>query len=201
MDEEKLPVVEEFYSVQGEGYHMGKPAYFIRIGGCDIACAWCDTKYSWNPSIHPVVSVDQIIQNLIKTGANAAVITGGEPLLYKLDYLCKQLKSHNIQTYLETSGAYPLTGIWDWICLSPKMQHPPGKEIYELANELKIIIAESADLNWAVKNAKLVHDSCHLFLQPEWKEFNEIMPLIVDFVKSHPNWRISLQAHKFMHIP
>jgi len=197
----KLPVVEEFYSLQGEGFHMGKPAYFIRIGGCDIGCSWCDTKFSWDPDIHPVVSVDQVVENLKKTGALAAVITGGEPLIYNLDYLCKQLKIRGIETYIETSGAYPLSGVWDWICLSPKIHQPPKEEIYKLANELKVIITKYSDLEWAIKNENLVNKSCHLFVQPEWTVHDEIIPLLVDFVKSNPQWRVSLQAHKFMHIP
>ncbi len=200
-EDRELPIVEEFYSIQGEGFHMGKPAYFIRIGGCDIGCAWCDTKFSWDSDLHPVVAVDKVVQNLISTGAIAAVITGGEPLMYNLGYLCQQLKNKNIETFIETSGAYPLSGIWDWICLSPKMQQPPIEEIYGLAHELKVIIAKPSDINWAIKNATLVNNTCKLFLQPEWKSYRDIIPVIIDFVKLNPVWRVSLQAHKFMHIP
>lgn len=201
IDGEVLPVIEEFYSIQGEGYHMGKPAYFIRIGGCDLACEWCDTRFAWDPADHPLTSVGSIIRNIINSGANTTVITGGEPLMYKLDYLCELIRKNNILTYLETSGAYPLSGKWDWICLSPKSQQPPVKKIYKHANELKIIVAKPSDLIWAEENEKFVNESCHKFLQPEWKAFNQVMSLIVDFVKSNQSWRISLQAHKFMHIP
>ena len=197
----KLPIVEEFYTLQGEGYFMGKAAYFIRIGGCDIGCAWCDTRYSWDPSVHPVVPVEKVIENIIASKAIAVVITGGEPLMYNLDFLCLQLKERGIETFIETSGAYPLSGIWDWICLSPKMQQPPLDEIYTLANELKVIIAKPSDINWAVRNARLVEKSCKLYLQPEWSVFDKIIPEIIDFVKSNPAWSVSLQAHKFMHIP
>ncbi len=197
----KLPIVEEFYSLQGEGYHMGKPAYFIRIGGCDVGCAWCDTKYSWDPLIHPVVPVDDVIENLISCKALAAVITGGEPLMYNLDYLCTELKNNRIETFIETSGAYTLSGIWDWICLSPKSKQPPLDEIYNLANELKVIVAKPEDIEWAVRNARLVESSCKLYLQPEWSAYNRILPIIIDFIKANPTWSISLQTHKFMHIP
>jgi 7-carboxy-7-deazaguanine synthase len=197
----KLPIVEDFYSIQGEGYHMGKPAYFIRIGGCDIGCSWCDTKFSWDPSIHPIVLVDSVIKNLISCKAVAAVITGGEPLMYNLDYLSLQLKNKGIETFLETSGAFRLSGKWDWICLSPKRKQSPLDEIYNLANELKVIIAKPEDIEWAEINASLVKSSCKLFLQPEWSAFNRILPLIIEYIKANPSWSISLQAHKFMHIP
>ena len=180
---------------------MGKPAYFLRIGGCDIGCSWCDTKISWNPSIHPVLPVDEVVCNIISSGASATVVTGGEPLMYDLDYLCSRLKLHGIETFIETSGAYPLSGTWDWICLSPKIQQPPLAEIYDAANELKVIIAKPEDIDWAVKNAKLVNESCRLYLQPEWSVFISIMPVIVDFVKHETKWSVSIQSHKFMHIP
>lgn len=197
----KLPIVEEFYTLQGEGYFMGKAAYFIRIGGCDVGCAWCDTKFSWDPAIHPIIGVDKVIENIITCKAVAAVITGGEPLMYNLDYLCLQLKEKGIETFIETSGAFPLSGIWNWICLSPKMQQPPLEEIYTLANELKVIIGKPSDINWALRNAQLVEKNCKLYLQPEWSVFNKILPEIINFVKSNPAWSVSLQAHKFMHIP
>jgi organic radical activating enzyme len=197
----KLPIVEEFYTLQGEGYFMGKAAYFVRVGGCDVGCAWCDTKFSWDPSIHPIVEVDKVIENIIGCKAIAVVITGGEPLMYNLDYLCLQLKSRGIETFIETSGAFPLSGIWDWICLSPKMAAPPLEEIYNLANELKVIIAKPGDINWAIKNARFVEKNCKLYLQPEWSVYEKILPVIIDFVKSNPTWSVSLQAHKFMHIP
>ncbi len=197
----KLPVVEEFYSLQGEGFHFGKAAYFLRIGGCDVGCSWCDTKFSWNPDLHPVVDVDRIIQNIIDCPARAVVVTGGEPLIFDLDYLCDNLKKSGIETYLETSGTHLLSGSWDWICLSPKQQMPPDPGIYALADELKIIISSSSDFEWAMENSGLVADNCLLYLQPEWSAYNRMMPAIVEFIKEKPTWKISLQAHKFMHIP
>jgi len=197
----KLPLVEEFYTIQGEGYHAGKPAYFIRIGGCDIGCSWCDTKFSWDPDIHPLVETDRVIENALDTKARAVVVTGGEPLMYDLTYLCSELKKHGVETFVETCGAYPLTGIWDWICLSPKQSAPPLKEIIEKANELKVIIQTKGDIPWAEINAEQVNNRCHLYLQPEWSQQKKILPLIIDYVKMNPRWRISLQTHKFMHIP
>ncbi len=197
----KLPVVEEFYSLQGEGFHFGKAAYFLRIGGCDVGCTWCDTKFSWNPDIHPVVDVDLIIRNITACPAGAVVVTGGEPLIFDLNYLCDQLKANGVETFLETSGSHPLSGTWDWICLSPKQQMPPDARIYPLANELKMIISTPADLEWAIENSGLVPDNCILYLQPEWSAYSRMLPVIVDFIKDNPLWKISLQAHKFMHIP
>ena len=197
----KLPLVEEFYTIQGEGYHTGKAAYFIRIGGCDVGCSWCDTKFSWNPSLHPVIEVDAILKNIVSCPAKATVITGGEPLIYDLDYLCTMLKREGIETLLETSGSHPLSGIWDWICLSPKKQLPPLEEIYPLAGELKVIIATTEDFLWAEECSLKVVSKCELYLQPEWSVYEEILPQIVDYILKYPKWKISLQAHKFMHIP
>ncbi len=196
-----LPVVEEFYSLQGEGFHFGKAAYFLRIGGCDVGCSWCDTKFSWNPGVHPVVDVDQIIERITACPAGAVVITGGEPLIFDLTYLCNRLKDNGIETFLETSGTYPLTGTWDWICLSPKKQMPPDPEIYLMADELKMIISKPDDFEWAVENSGLVSEHCILYLQPEWSVYSAMMPSIVEFIKENPSWKISLQAHKFMRIP
>ncbi len=197
----KLPVVEEFYSLQGEGYHTGKAAYFVRIGGCDIGCRWCDSVFSWDQSIHPVIKTDELVMRANKFPARAMVVTGGEPLMWNLDYLCSLLEGMKIDSFLETSGAYSLSGKWSWICLSPKKQQPPLQNIYPLANELKVIIADLSDLEWAVKNSKLVSSSCHLFLQPEWSVHKEITPVIIGFIKNNPEWSISLQTHKFIHIP
>ncbi len=197
----KLPLVEEFYSIQGEGYHTGKPAYFIRIGGCDIGCSWCDTKFSWDPDLFPLVDTDRVIDNALKAEAGAVVVTGGEPLMYDLTYLCSELKNHGIETFLETCGAHPLTGIWDWICLSPKVSSPPLEEIIHKANELKVIIQTHEDIAWAETNAEKVNKGCHLFLQPEWSQHRKILPVIIDYAKKNPRWRISMQVHKFMHIP
>lgn len=203
MNEEgrNLPVVEEFYTLQGEGFHTGKPAYFLRIGGCDIGCRWCDTKFSWNANLHPVVDVDKIIERIKQSSAEAVVITGGEPLMYNLDYLTTRLKSLSIETFLETSGAYDLSGNWDWICLSPKKQNPPKLVIFEKANELKMIIFTKEDLIWAEENVKKVDENCILYLQPEWSKYEENIGMIVKYIKNNQKWRISLQAHKFMHIP
>ncbi len=196
-----LPLVEEFFSLQGEGYHTGRAAYFIRIGGCDVGCSWCDSRFSWNPRIHPMVNADEIIERVLKSGTNSVVVTGGEPLMWDLDYLCNGLKRSNIKTFLETSGAYKLSGKWDWICLSPKKNMPPVDEICGIADELKVIIQNSDDFDWAEKYRKMVNVDCRLFLQPEWSRFKDITPEIVSYIKQYPYWRISLQAHKYMHIP
>lgn len=196
-----LPLMEEFYSIQGEGANTGKAAYFIRIGGCDVGCNWCDVKESWNPKIHPLTPADEIIKNINQCKARAVVVTGGEPLTYNLDYLCNELKSRKISTFLETSGTYSLTGFWDWICLSPKKNRPPLDGIYTKADELKVIIYDESDFSWAEECAAKVKNDCLLFLQPEWSKRNNIMPLVIDYVMKHPRWIISLQSHKYMGIP
>ena len=196
-----LPLVEEFYSIQGEGHHTGKAAYFIRIGGCDIGCSWCDTKFSWDPSIHPVVPADRVAERAASFPAGAVVVTGGEPLMVRMDYLTELLKERGMTTYLETSGTHPLTGTWDWICLSPKKHAPPRAEFYPRAHELKVIIAGEDDFRWATENAGKVGEHCERFLQPEWSRREEVMPRIIAFVKERPGWRISLQTHKYMRIP
>ena len=183
----KLPVIEEFYSLQGEGYNTGKAAYFIRVGGCDICCSWCDSK--------------DIINNIATTPAKAVVVTGGEPLSYNLDPLCSGLKEKNIQTFRETSGAYPLSGVWDWVCLSPKKHTPPLPSVYNIAHELKVVIFEDDDFNWAEEASKKVNSKCKLFLQPEWSRYKQNIAKIVEYIKANPKWCISLQAHKFMRIP
>jgi len=196
-----LPIVEEFYTIQGEGYHTGKAAYFIRIGGCDIGCKWCDTKFSWNADLHPVVAVDLIIENVVGCGADSVVVTGGEPLMWNLDYLCSGLHSKGIKTFLETSGAYPLSGEWDWIALSPKKGMHPTDSIWEKANELKVIIENGNDFSDAEIYSGRVTESCRLFLQPEWSRYNELIFAITEYVKKNTRWRVSLQSHKFMHVP
>ncbi len=198
---ELLPVMEQFYTIQGEGNNTGKAAYFIRIGGCDVGCHWCDVKESWDANIHPLTQLDQLIQEVHSYSAKSVVITGGEPLQYNLIELTKLLKNEGIETFIETSGAYPLTGTWDWICLSPKKTMPPKDEIYKIANELKIIVFNKHDFEWAKQEAEKVNKNCLLYLQPEWSKRNEMMPLIVDFVKVNTNWRVSLQTHKYMNIP
>jgi len=196
-----LPLVEEFYSIQGEGYNTGKAAYFIRLGGCDVGCSWCDSRYSWNPDLHPLVSTEKIVKNVIDSGTDSAVVTGGEPLMWNLDILCNSLKKTKVSTFIETSGAYPLSGNWNWICLSPKRNLPPTAEICNLANELKIIVEDKIDFIWAEKYRTLVSADCRLYLQPEWSRFEKIIPEIVEYVKRFPHWNISLQVHKYMHIP
>jgi 7-carboxy-7-deazaguanine synthase len=197
----KLPLVEEFFSLQGEGFHTGKAAYFIRLGGCDVGCSWCDSRFSWNPEIHPMINSDTIIGNAIESGTDSVVVTGGEPLMWNLDYLCNGLKKKNISTFIETSGACSMSGKWDWICLSPKKNMPPLPEICKIADELKVIIQDRSDFDWAEKYSSLVNEACRLFLQPEWSRFEKIIPEIVEYIKVHPEWRISLQIHKYMHIP
>ncbi len=196
-----IPLMEEFYSIQGEGFYSGKAAYFIRVAGCDIKCKWCDTKKSWNPKNYPLKSVDDIIGNIIVCNAKTVVVTGGEPLLYNLDYLCFELKKRNIKTFLETSGVHKITGKWDWICLSPKKNKKPLKNIFQKADELKIIIFDKTDLDWAEKNAELVNKNCKLFLQAEWSKRKQIIPVIIDYILKNPKWRISLQSHKYIGIP
>lgn len=197
----KVPLVEEFYTLQGEGYHTGHAAYFIRIGGCDVGCSWCDTKFSWNPGLHPPVEITDIVERASVYPAAAVVVTGGEPLMVDMGPLTELLKQRGIETFLETSGAYELTGCWDWICLSPKQNMPPVGDIHQKAHELKVIIAEESDLEWAMEQSNLVSDSCKHYLQPEWSRREKILPLIIEFAKDHPLWGISLQAHKYMHIP
>ena len=197
----KLPLVEEFLSLQGEGFHSGKAAYFIRLGGCDVGCSWCDSRFAWNPEIHPMIEADTIIENVLKSGTDSVVVTGGEPLMWNLDYLCDGLKNNKISTFIETSGAYSLSGKWDWICLSPKKNMPPLDEICKIADELKVIIQVQSDFEWAEKYRTVVNEGCRLFLQPEWSRFEKIIPVIVEYIKTHPYWRISLQIHKYMHIP
>jgi len=196
-----LPLVEEFFSIQGEGFHAGKAAWFIRLGGCDVGCNWCDTKFAWDPGLHPMTSTDLIIKNAVSSGADSVVVTGGEPLMWNLDYLCSGLKENQISTFIETSGTWPLSGKWDWICLSPKRNMPPGEDICSRADELKIIIEKPDDFLWAEEYRLRVSNNCRLFLQPEWSRFKSVIPTIVDYVRKSPQWRISLQIHKYMHIP
>ena len=197
----ELPLMEEFYTIQGEGFHSGKPAYFIRVGGCDVGCHWCDVKESWDAALHPLTATDKIVENASQFPSKAVVVTGGEPSMYNMDYLTKQFKSVGIQTFIETSGAYLLTGTWDWVCLSPKKTSPPIQENFSKANELKIIVHNKNDFEWAEKNALHVNADCKLFLQPEWSKTKEMMPLIVAYVMENPKWNVSLQTHKYMNIP
>ena len=193
--------MEEYYTIQGEGFNTGTAAYFIRLGGCDVGCHWCDVKDSWDAEKHPVKTVQEIADNVVHASANVAVVTGGEPLMYDLDLLCQALREKQCKTFLETSGAYPLTGKWDWICVSPKKFKAPLKENLALAQELKVVIYHTSDLAWAEQHAGFVSKECKLFLQPEWSRSAEVLPLIVEYVKHNPQWKISLQTHKFMNIP
>ena len=194
-----LPLMESFYTIQGEGYHKGSAAYFIRIGGCDIGCHWCDVKESWDVEKFPLVNVKSIVDK-VKKNSNKVVITGGEPLIYNMNPLTKKLKQLNISTHLETSGAYELTGYWDWICLSPKKNKLPINNIYSIANELKIIIYNKNDFLFAENLAKNTNPDCKLYLQPEWSKREKVMPLIVNYVLKNNHWKVSLQTHKYLNI-
>ncbi|MCC6371386.1 MAG: 7-carboxy-7-deazaguanine synthase QueE [Bacteroidia bacterium] len=193
--------MEEFYTIQGEGANTGKAAYFIRIGGCDVGCHWCDVKESWDANIHPLTALEKIVENVKLSQANSVVVTGGEPLIYNLSELTRRLASLGIQTYIETSGAYPLSGSWNWVCLSPKKTMQPLDEVYAAANELKVIVFNKHDFIWAEEQAQKVNADCKLYLQPEWSKRLALIPEIVEYVKRHPRWMISLQTHKYMNIP
>ncbi|MDA3910226.1 MAG: 7-carboxy-7-deazaguanine synthase QueE [Bacteroidales bacterium] len=200
-DPEKLPVLEEFYSVQGEGLNSGKASYFVRIGGCDLGCRWCDSKETWDWVPDEWISAEAIVQRVLKSGAKSVVVTGGEPLIYDFSEFTELCHQHGIKRYLETSGAHELSGDWDWICLSPKPQKQPLPVYYELANELKVIIFKPSDFEWAEETAKKVNPKCELLLQPEWSKFPETGQWAVDYVKANQQWRISVQTHKFLQIP
>ena len=251
-----LPLVESFYTIQGEGFHTGKPAYFIRLGGCDVGCRWCDSKESWNPDRFPPVEIEEIVRQAAATPAKAIVITGGEPMNYPLDMLCNMLKDYGLEIFLETSGSSPMSGKFDWICLSPKRNKPPRDEFFAVADELKVIVETPEDFQWAEENRRKVLEAqrcqcpsgdcsancssgdssaeglsndcsveglsrdcsveglsrdcsaegllkrkCLFFLQPEWSRMKQIAPAIVEYVKAHPEWNVSVQAHKFLRIP
>jgi organic radical activating enzyme len=197
----KLPLMEAFYTIQGEGAHQGKAAYFIRLGGCDVGCVWCDVKESWDADQHPQIHVEEIVSEAAKYPGRLAVITGGEPLMHDLTTLCQALHAEGFSINIETSGAHPLSGQLDWVCLSPKKFKAPLPEIYEQADELKIIVYNKSDFQWAEEFAARMRPDCQLFLQPEWSKSDKMLPLIVEYVKDHPQWRISLQVHKYMNIP
>ena len=196
-----LALMEAFYSIQGEGFHTGKAAYFLRIGGCDVGCHWCDVKESWDVNLHPLIEVEEIIRLIDETKVDTVVITGGEPLMWNLNLLCNHLRRKGLQVYLETSGAYPMSGEFDWICFSPKKNQKAFDEIKELANELKIIVQNKNDLKWAKQQQLEVSASCKLYLQPEWSKRDEVTSLITDFVMENTEWQISLQTHKYMNLP
>jgi len=195
-----LPIMEHFLSLQGEGYHTGLASYFIRVGGCDVGCHWCDVKESWNPELHPLVKVDEIISDIPKQIATI-VLTGGEPTLYNLNYITNKLHLAGKQIHLETSGTGNLTGKFDWICLSPKKNELPKPELYNKADELKVIIQNKTDFDFAEQQANMVSDDCHLFLQPEWSQREKMIPVMIAYIEQNPKWKISLQTHKYIHIP
>ncbi len=194
------PVMEIFHSLQGEGFNTGKPAVFIRLAGCDVGCSWCDVKESWDADAHPVMNVEQILEEAAKFPADNVVVTGGEPAMYDLGPLTSSLKQAGKTLWLETSGAHPITGGWDWICLSPKKFKPVLKENFSLAHELKIIVVNRSDLEWAGRLAGKVSGSCHLFLQPEWDRREKTEPLAIAFIRDNPQWRLSIQTHKYLNI-
>lgn len=193
--------MEAFYTLQGEGFHQGRAAYFIRLGGCDVGCFWCDVKDSWDASKHPQIDIEQIVHEAKKYPGRLAVITGGEPLMHPLDELTGQLHKAGFETNIETSGSSPLSGHWDWICLSPKKFKAPLPEIVPFANELKVVVFNKHDFDWAETYAALVNPSCKLYLQPEWDKAAEVTPLIIDYIKAHPQWELSLQVHKYINVP
>jgi len=193
--------MEMFYSLQGEGYHQGKAAYFIRLAGCDVGCVWCDVKDSWDASKHPVLTIEEIVNSALSHPARLAIITGGEPLLYNLDALTTALKKAGFEVNIETSGSSPMSGNWDWVCLSPKKFKAPLDESIQAASELKVVIFNTHDFEWAETYAKQVAPSCKLYLQPEWDKANQITPLVIDYIKAHPKWELSAQLHKYIQVP
>jgi 7-carboxy-7-deazaguanine synthase len=195
------PVMESFYTIQGEGFYQGSAAWFLRLGGCDVGCVWCDVKESWNASKHPQILVENILEAIKKTPTKIVVVTGGEPLMHNCTALTNALKQHNLQTNIETSGSYPITGTWDWICVSPKKFKAPLKETLAKANELKVVVFNKTDLNWAEEHAAMVQPNCKLYLQPEWSKKEEMTTLITEYVKQHPQWEMSIQIHKYINVP
>ncbi|MDR2836733.1 MAG: 7-carboxy-7-deazaguanine synthase QueE [Bacteroidales bacterium] len=202
INKNKIPILEEFYSIQGEGANSGKATYFVRLGGCDLACHWCDSKETWNPKNYNYKEIGSIIENAKKTTTDSILITGGEPLAYNFNEFCKQAKSNKFKMLLETSGAFDISGNWDWICMSPKRQKPPKEIFYQIANEMKVIIYEPEDLAWAEECEKKVHNkNMALYLQPEWNKFETTKLLAIDYVKKYPQWKLSIQIHKLLNIP
>jgi organic radical activating enzyme len=196
----EYPVMESFYSLQGEGIYAGVPAFFIRLAGCDVGCSWCDVKDSWSTAGYPKVKVEDLVQQATESGTEVVVITGGEPLLYDLTELTRAIQAAGLRTHLETSAAHPWSGSWDWVCLSPKRFKLPIPENYRFADELKMIIVNKQDYIWAKELAREVRPSCELLLQPEWSRSKKVTSGMIDFVQHHPQWRISLQTHKFLNI-
>jgi len=196
-----LPLMEAFYSIQGEGYFTGNSAYFLRIGGCDIGCHWCDVKESWDADLHPPTKVEDMITPIADFPTKSIVVTGGEPLMWNMNFLTKSLKESGYKTHLETSGSHKLSGDWDWICLSPKKFQKPLDEIKNKVDEIKIIVKNKMDFKWAEEQRVGLTKECKLYLQPEWSNKEEMIPLIIDYVMRNPGWQISLQTHKYLQIP
>jgi 7-carboxy-7-deazaguanine synthase len=200
-DQTMLPVMEQFYTLQGEGAFQGQAAYFIRLGGCDVGCVWCDVKESWDAGAHPRQNISGLVNAVLQTPAKIVVITGGEPLMHSLDDLTIQLRAAGLRCHLETSGAHPVSGHWDWICLSPKKFKAPLSACLPLAHELKVVIYHPSDLDWADQYAAQVSASCKLYLQPEWDRASKVTPLIIEKIKTDPRWQLSLQVHKYINVP
>ena len=215
-DSLSLPVMEHFYTIQGEGFHQGKAAYFIRLGGCDVGCVWCDVKDSWDMEAHSKMTVSELVNAVLNNSSHTGVparertkfregalvvITGGEPLMHNLDELTNVLQAAGLKTNMETSGAHPLSGSWDWICLSPKKFKAPLPEILTLANELKIVVFNQSDFDWAAQYATLVSPDCKLYLQPEWEKASVVTPMIIEYIMQNPKWELSLQIHKYINVP
>lgn len=198
---QEWPIMESFYTIQGEGHYAGRPAYFIRTGGCDVGCVWCDVKESWDAEKHPETSLQDLLEQVRQSPTDFVVITGGEPAMYDISTLVSALQREGKEVAIETSGCYELKGNVDWYCFSPKKFKAPVSEAYEQASELKVVIFHKSDFVWAEEHAEQVNGDCQLYLQPEWSKQAQILPLIIDYVKNHPKWKISLQTHKFMDIP
>jgi len=197
----EYPLMEAFYTLQGEGYYTGKAAYFIRLAGCDVGCHWCDVKESWDAGLHKIETSENIVKLALENPTHFCVITGGEPMMYDLTTLTEKLIAEGFELAVETSGAYTLSGSWHWICLSPKKFKAPKEEFYEVANELKVIIFNQSDFKWAEEHAAKVNKNCKLYLQVEWSKREELTPSLIEYVKQNPQWRISVQTHKYLDIP
>ena len=193
--------MELFYSLQGEGYHQGKAAFFIRLAGCDVGCVWCDVKDSWDASKHPVLSVEEILAVAAAHPSRIAIVTGGEPLLHQLDPLTTALKAAGFQTHIETSGSSPMSGSWDWVCLSPKKFKAPLAESVKAADELKVVVFNKSDFDWANTFVNDVNTDCKKYLQPEWEKSDAMTPLVIEYIKSNPSWELSAQLHKYIQVP
>ncbi len=193
--------MELFYSLQGEGYHQGKAAFFIRLAGCDVGCVWCDVKDSWDASKHPVLSVEEIVAAAAAHPSRIAIVTGGEPLLHQLDPLTTALRAAGFQTHIETSGSSPMSGSWDWVCLSPKKFKAPLPESVKAADELKVVEFNKSDFDWANSFVNDLANDCKKYLQPEWEKSDAMTPLVIEYIKQNPSWELSAQLHKYIQVP